>query len=490
MRPELRALLWVPVGIELQQALTSLADSDRAQGHARGHCPFDHTTASLEDRVGVPGSPCACQVATVAAWAAVASWVAAAADQAVIDAAGAKPVEDLIVATRPDLGTITDPAVEDLASALRVSPGSVRYRLAALRRVQGLPRLRYAITQGLIIGWHAQALATDLRHLPAASREQVIDIMVSKVRDRRRRGLRDWTCTDLRAQAKAIAARLDLDLASRRREAHRGRGVRLRVHDHGAATIAADLAEDVATRIFHRLTALATGLPAESDDPDDTHPDQHSRRSLEQRRADVFTDLLLGPPPVPSSEPHGTDTTVTAQDAATAAVRAGGEVAVIVDAATLLGLADHPGVVPGCAPIPAEVARALAADRKWRAWLTATTTTGSHVVATSPGTYRPTAAVARLVRARDPYCRMPGCRSTITDLDHIVAFPRGQTVPANLQPLCRRHHRLKTHTRWRITTHSDNDADSDLDASHTGTTHTWTSPTGITHTDDPESPLG
>ena len=162
----------------------------------------------------------------------------------------------------------------------------------------------------------------------------------------------------------------------------------------------------------------------------------------------------------------------------------------IVDAATLLGLADHPGVVPGCAPIPAEVARALAADRKWRAWLTATTTTGSHVVATSPGTYRPTAAVARLVRARDPYCRMPGCRSTITDLDHIVAFPRGQTVPANLQPLCRRHHRLKTHTRWRITTHSDNDADSDLDASHTGTTHTWTSPTGITHTDDPESPLG
>ena len=141
LRPELRALLWVPVGLELQQALTSLADSDRAQGHARGHCPFDHTTASLEDRVGVPGSPCACQVATVAAWAAVASWVAAAADQAVIDAAGAKPVEDLIVATRPDLGTITDPAVEDLASALRVSPGSARYRLGH-RHHRHRPRCR------------------------------------------------------------------------------------------------------------------------------------------------------------------------------------------------------------------------------------------------------------------------------------------------------------------------------------------------------------
>ena len=180
-------------------------------------------------------------------------------DGAGVDAAGGKPVDELLVPTRPDLGVVTDPAVEDLAPALRVSPGSARYRLAALRRVHGLPRLRFAVTQGLVIGWHAQAVATDLRHLPQESRGRVIDVLLQRIRDRRRRGLRDWTCTELRAQAKAIAARLDLDLASRRREAHRGRGVRLQVHDHGAATISADLAEDVAARIFHRITALAAG---------------------------------------------------------------------------------------------------------------------------------------------------------------------------------------------------------------------------------------
>ena len=479
LRPAVRELLWLPVGRDLLDRLTALAATDATSGYPRGECPHPHGVPSLEERVGEPGHPCACQIVVIAAWAAVASWVTAVADRAVVDAAGGKPVDELLVPTRPDLGVVTDPAVEDLAPALRVSPGSARYRLAALRRVHGLPRLRYAVTQGLVIGWHAQAVATDLRHLPQESRGRVIDVLLQRIRDRRRRGLRDWTCTELRAQAKAIAARLDLDLASRRREAHRGRGVRLQVHDHGAATISADLAEDVAARIFHRLTALATGLPADSDDPDDTHPEQHGRRSLDQRRADVFADLLLGPPPG-SGAGHATDC-ADSVEAAAAAV-SGGEVAVIVDAATLLGLADHPGFIPGCGPVPAEVARALAADRRWRAWLTRTTTAGSQVVATSPGTYRPTAAVARLVRAREPYCRMPGCRSVITDLDHIVAFPRGQTVPQNLQPLCRRHHRLKTHSRWRIST----DSDGDPDDGSAGTTHTWTSPTGITHTDHPE----
>ncbi|MGH3411785.1 MAG: HNH endonuclease signature motif containing protein, partial [Marmoricola sp.] len=42
------------------------------------------------------------------------------------------------------------------------------------------------------------------------------------------------------------------------------------------------------------------------------------------------------------------------------------------------------------------------------------------------------------------------------DLDHIEAYlpsdeggPPGQTRPDNLAPLCRRHHRCKTFTRWR-----------------------------------------
>ncbi len=455
LRAEVRALLFEAAGPRLQQRLVDLAAGDAAAGYPPGECPHPHYAPSVGERVGVVGAPCACQVVVVAAWAAVASWTAARADQAVVEVTGAEPVEQALVGDRVDLGVVIDPAVEELAAALRMSPAGMRYRLDGLRRVAALPRLPAAVLCGGVPGWQAHQLATDLRHLSRADRARVVDVLLDRVERRRASGVRDWTGTELRAQAKRIAARLDLDLAARRRDCHARRGVRLRLHGQGFATLAADLTDDVATGIFHRLTALAAGVPADSHDPDD----EGQPRSLEQRRADVFTDLLLASP--------------------TAATPAGsGEVAVVIDAAALLALAEEPGHLPGCGPVPADVARALAADLPWRAWLTRATAAGTQVVATSPGTYRPPAALARLIRAREPHCRMPGCRSRAVDLDHVIPFPRGRTTPANLGPLCRRHHRLKTHTRWTQTTDSDDDDGP--------TTWTWTTPTGMTYTDTPE----
>lgn len=92
--------------------------------------------------------------------------------------------------------------------------------------------------------------------------------------------------------------------------------------------------------------------------------------------------------------------------------------------------------------------------------------------------------MADLVRLRDPCCVFPGCRraSRSCDLDHIEAYlplsmggPPGQTRPDNLAPLCRRHHRAKTHGRWRYRRHPDG-------------SHHWTSPTGRTHQVPPAQP--
>jgi hypothetical protein len=86
----------------------------------------------------------------------------------------------------------------------------------------------------------------------------------------------------------------------------------------------------------------------------------------------------------------------------------------------------------------------------------------------------PPAWMADLVRLRDPVCVFPGCRrsSRACDLDHIepyipIAFggPPGQTHPANLAPLCRHHHRVKTHGNWRYARLPDG-------------VYRWTSPTG------------
>jgi hypothetical protein len=86
----------------------------------------------------------------------------------------------------------------------------------------------------------------------------------------------------------------------------------------------------------------------------------------------------------------------------------------------------------------------------------------------------PPARMADQVRLREPVCVFPGChrRSRACDLDHIdpyVRFARGgppdQTRPDNLAPLCRHHHRAKTHTHWRYRRLPDG-------------SYRWTSPTG------------
>ena len=71
-------------------------------------------------------------------------------------------------------------------------------------------------------------------------------------------------------------------------------------------------------------------------------------------------------------------------------------------------------------------------------------------------------------------CVFPGCTrdSRGCDLDHITAYgpvedggPPGQTRLVNLAPLCRTHHRLKTHGRWTYQRLTDNQ-------------YLWTTPDG------------
>jgi hypothetical protein len=46
-----------------------------------------------------------------------------------------------------------------------------------------------------------------------------------------------------------------------------------------------------------------------------------------------------------------------------------------------------------------------------------------------------------------PGCSQPAVES---ELDHTVPYPTGPTAAHNLGPLCKRHHLLKTHARYRV----------------------------------------
>ena len=96
------------------------------------------------------------------------------------------------------------------------------------------------------------------------------------------------------------------------------------------------------------------------------------------------------------------------------------------------------------------------------------------VIETADRSYRPGARLARFIQTRDQHCRFPSCNrpAKLSDIDHVIRYPDGDTTAGNLQCLCRHHHRAKHEGGWKVT------------MTPTGVC-TWTSPTGHTYVTTP-----
>ncbi|MEV5966495.1 HNH endonuclease signature motif containing protein [Kribbella sp. NPDC051952] len=189
-------------------------------------------------------------------------------------------------------------------------------------------------------------------------------------------------------------------------------------------------------------------------------------RSVEQRRADVAADLFeqilhngldwLGRrlPDQHRRRPH---------------------IEVVVPASTLLGLDDDPAELTGYGPIPADMARRIAADGTWRRLLT--DPTNGTVLEASTTRHDPGVLVTETLLARHPVCAWPGCNRTSRDCDrdHTTPFARtGTTSLTGLAPYCEYHHVIKDTPAWGWTT-----------TSHPDGSITLTTPTGHRYTTVP-----
>ncbi len=427
LRDDVRDLLWLQAGPLLAEALSGIGRLQRCVGaHPDEVCgPTPVPGESL-------GWPCACMVVLAAAWEACGAWAAAGAACALVDCAGPTTVTFSI----PEVGLrVSDPAREELAIALRTSPGSMANRIDGARALVAHPGLVELVASAAVSAWAARLVVREVEDLSDEQAAEVVEHVCGQVRQRRESGRRSWNSAEVGRAARRARLRVcpDADQQARQR-AFANRRVQVLPDRHGMATLIADLAATDAHRIHRRLSAIAAGLADPADPADPAHPahpaDPADTRTRDQVRADVLVDILLGGDPSPSA--------VTRP-----------EISVVMSLADVLGVTDQPAHIPGHGLIPADLARTLAADATWRAWIT---DASGAVVATGVSGYAPSAAIARLVRAREPECRMPGCRQPADrcDLDHAIAYPAGPTSPTNLGPLCRRHHVLKTHMGWTL----------------------------------------
>jgi hypothetical protein len=216
-------------------------------------------------------------------------------------------------------------AADEIAPALRLTRTSAMVRLdTATALTTRLPGTLEALERGEIDLIKARAVVEATDPLSDEHAAAVQDQVLGRASTQ--------TSSQLRASLRRAVLRVDPDGAAQRHEQRRkDRRVELIPLPDAMAQLIAYLPAEQAIAIYQRLDTLA----CKARTPDDV-------RSADERRADVFVDLLLE---------------------SGAAVQVEVQVTVPVD--TLLGTSDHPGELAGYGSIPAALARRLA-DRSTR----------------------------------------------------------------------------------------------------------------------------
>jgi hypothetical protein len=331
----------------------------------------------------------------------------------------------------------------------RVSPRTADGRVGdAVALVERLPTVLDALAEGRISLAGARAVGEETGSLS----EELLPEVQSRVL--RRAG--EQTPSQIRAATRRAVAGLDAAAVRRRAEkARQERHVRLIPEPDGMATLSAYLSAADAVGVYGVLDDCARRAAG----PRET-------RTMDARRADALVDFVLDRLVRPLRCAPGDG----AQEMGIAGPRAPGprpgcgrssrdrarvQVRVTVPLTTLLGLDRLPGELAGFGPVPAGVARELAAQGTWRRLVTDPLSGALLDYGTTR--YRPPPHLAEHVIARDQTCDFPSCRVPAhrCDLDHRVPHDpdtdKGATSADNLGARCRGHHQLKASPGWHLT---------------------------------------
>jgi hypothetical protein len=382
--------------------------------------------------------------------------------------------------------------VFDLAVRLHIPERTAERLIAESKRLVGsLPETKEALGAGEISYRHVQVIVDETAGLS--------DIVSAEFEKQVLPKARELTVAKFKAAARKKREALHPEtIEARHSAAVADRSVWVDPQHDGMAVLSALLPAETAVAIHDRITRIA--LANGGTDPDtgsgtgtgtgsgtgsrasEAAADAASgsgqpfgpgpKRTLAQRRADAFADLLLDGDLCPTGDPapHG--------------IRP--HVLVTVPVLTLLGQTGTPAHLDGYGPISPDTARTLAATAPSFARILTDPVT-SAILDFDRSKYAVPADLKQVVRLQHDTCTAPGCnkRAVHCHLDHTQPFgPAGSTGTgtgttslANLSPLCAEHHNLKHHARIGLAKLPDG-------------TMQWTTATGKTITVTPSNLLG
>ena len=387
------------------------------------------------------------------------SWIQALMQRAIVAVAGREASES----NDPIYG-IDEAEREDVSTALRLSPNSAQFKIDIARALTNhLPNTCSALAVGEISTAHANAIA---REAVSALNKGLPESVIFEIENRAIAYAEFHTPTQVgNLVRKVIATSTPTEFEDSVADAREMRRVSCFNDPDGMSTIVALLPAHEAKVVMSALESfiiknnrhcesceaeISSLSPEErvvreagaSDQALSCLHTNSDHRSKDMKRADALAAIASRYLESALADAHAQGRALT--------------VNVTIDLPTLLGLAENPGELAGYGPIPASVAREIAADARWKRFITEPLT--GNLLDYGREHYEPPQALRDFLIARDRKCRFPGCgRSAIhSDLDHAESWESGgSTSPENLGALCRRHHKLKTHHGWKVESYSD-----------------------------------
>jgi hypothetical protein len=369
--------------------------------------------------------------------------------------------------------------VMEVAGSCRLGQQAATSRLLeADRLVNGMPLLLAALEAGRVFVPQARILLGETGSCSPEMMQRV-DAVVTPQAD-------ELASTDLRRLVRRTVLSLETvdEAADRLETAREMRGVTSRPGYDGMGVVNALLTAEQLVRFQAGLDQLVAAQRV-------ADREAGVERTQDQRRADVFAAL----PSMVLSRGFDTSASLRLPDKIVFNVH--------IPVSTVIDRGSEPGIVDGYGEISAEHVRLLRPHASLRPIYVDAQTgqpiqisdtlippagepTGDHAADlaaardrilallrplvqhdTTEDQHDPSAALGRLVDARDRWCAGVGCSSTRCDRDHLVAYPQGPTAVGNLGLKSPRCHGAK-HNGWTMVRHPDGSV-------------TWTSPLGRTY---------